>query len=225
MNRIRQSTNPSQWHFVNSVNIPADLASKPSTAAELNTSRWYEGPEILQRMHDDSNEITFNLVDPDSDAEVRSEPLVCKTNLQTPGLGSSRFSRFSNWKKLCGVIARLINVVRGFQHGSKVGWKIFSFEPDPDAIRAASHVIITIVQQEYYVQEIKCLQINLHVRKESKIHSLSPFIGKHESYAGVSLNFSLWNLFNIIRSINRFNTKNEFLFEPSLSTSKKYTLS
>ena len=179
VNRIRQSTNPGQWHFVNSVDNPADLASRPSTAAELSTSRWFEGPKFLQRMHDDSNEITFNLVDPESDVEVRSEPLVCKTNLQTPGLGSSRFSRFSNWKKLCRVIARLINVARGFQHGGKEGWKNFSVEPDPDAIRAASHVIITIVQQEHYVQEVKCLQNNLHVRKESEIHSLSPFIGKH----------------------------------------------
>ena len=114
-------------------------------------------------MHDDSNEITFNLVDPDSDAEVRSELLVCMTNLQTPGLGSSRFSRFSNWKILCRVIARLINVVRGFQHGGKDGWKNFSLDPDSDTIRAASHVIITTVQQEYYVQKVKCVQNKLHV--------------------------------------------------------------
>ena len=73
----------------------------------------------------------------------------------------------------------MIDVVIGFQHGGKGGWKNFSLEPEPDAIRAASHVIITIVQQEYYVQEVKCLQINLRVRKESEIHSLSTFIRKH----------------------------------------------
>ena len=60
---------------------------------------------------------------------------------------------------------------------AKVDGKIL--EPEPDTIRAASHVIITIVQQEYYVQEVKCLQINLRVRKESEIHSLSTFIRKH----------------------------------------------
>ena len=111
--------------------------------------------------------------------KVQSVPGLLSGIVQTPGLGSSRFSRFSNWKKLCRVIARLINVARGVQHGGKEGWKNFRVEPDPDAIRAASHVIITIVLQEHYVQEVKCLQNNLHVRKKSESHSLSPFIGKH----------------------------------------------
>ena len=154
VNRIRHSTSPSQWRYIKSTNNPADLASRPSTAAELGRSRWFEGPEFLQSMHNDINEVAFELVNPDIDAEVRAEPLVCKTNLQTLGLGSSRLSRFSHWRKLCRVIACLISVVRGFQHGGKGGWKKFSLEPDSDAIRAASHVNIATVQQECYAQEV-----------------------------------------------------------------------
>ena len=179
VNRIRESTDPSQWNYINTTNNPADLASRPSTAAELGNSCWFEGPAFLHHKQDDNTDRTFNLVEPDLDVEVRAEPAVYKTTLQSGGLGSHRFIRFSNWLKLCKVIARLIQVARGFQHNSRGGWKSFSLEPETETIQAASHVILATVQMESYPQEIKCMQSIQRINKESILRSLAPFIGRH----------------------------------------------
>ena len=181
VNRIRQSTSPTQWHYVNTADNPADLASRPSSASNLKTSNWFEGPAFLKQNPESSKEEVnqeFDLVEPAADSEVRPEPSVFKTALQPHGLGSHRFERFSNWRRLCKTIASLIQVARGFQNGGKGGWKQFSLQPDTGTLQSASHVIFATVQRESYSQELKCLQNSQHIEKGNAIRSLAPFIGR-----------------------------------------------
>lgn len=44
---IRQSTDSSQWFYVQSKDNPADHASRGLSASELQTSTWFTGPTIV----------------------------------------------------------------------------------------------------------------------------------------------------------------------------------
>ena len=45
---LLKNTVPDQWKYVTSANNPADLASRPHTALELNRTIWFCGPEFLK---------------------------------------------------------------------------------------------------------------------------------------------------------------------------------
>eukprot|EP00794_Sanderia_malayensis_P004932 gene4932-5579_t len=129
--RIRQSTSPTQWNYVNTASNPADLASRPSTAVELSASNWFEGPAFLKQecMNPEKDSEQPQLIDPEKDVEVRPESTTFMTGVQSSGLGSHRFSRFSNWGRLRATIARLIQVARAFKNHRKEGWETSVFHP------------------------------------------------------------------------------------------------
>lgn len=68
--RIRKSTRPEQWHYISSQNPH----SHSVPASDLKDSTWISGPAFLSRPESECNKDnqTFNLIDPDSDVEVRS---------------------------------------------------------------------------------------------------------------------------------------------------------
>lgn len=71
--RIRRSSQPEQWHYVPTDQNPADHASRSVPAGHLTLSTWLTGPAFLSstaRSRPD-DEASFNLVDPESDAEIR----------------------------------------------------------------------------------------------------------------------------------------------------------
>eukprot|EP00794_Sanderia_malayensis_P004327 gene4327-4900_t len=180
VSRIRQSTHPNQWNYVHTSDNPADLATRPNSATELSASNWFEGPAFLNQTSDshDSIEKEFSLVEPNADIEVYPEATTLMTNLERLHLGSHRFSRFSNWKRLERTIAKLIQVARGFQNGNKGGWKRFQEPPETSTLQSAMCVILSVIQKEGFSQEMKCLQNNQHVSKKSSLRSLSPIIGE-----------------------------------------------
>ncbi len=47
--RIRKSTNPEQWHYIAISQNPADHATRPVPAAELQKTNWFSGPALLRQ--------------------------------------------------------------------------------------------------------------------------------------------------------------------------------
>lgn len=86
---IRKFLSPEQWHYVPTIQNPADVATRSVTAVLLSNTSWLTGPKfLLQPTKEDAPvETTYDLIDPDSDAEVRSHLMAC-TNAN---LGSQRF--------------------------------------------------------------------------------------------------------------------------------------
>ncbi|XP_053577874.1 uncharacterized protein LOC128667035 [Bombina bombina] len=126
--RIRKSTNPDQWHYINTSQNPADHGTRPIQAAHLKHTNWFSGPDFLHQADtsDQSEAEVFDLIEPDSDSEIRPEVTALITEVYERQLDSHRFLRFSKWKSLVRGIATLIHIAKSFssstQKESCTGW-------------------------------------------------------------------------------------------------------
>ncbi|XP_071368507.1 uncharacterized protein [Centroberyx affinis] len=169
--RIRKSTRPEQWHFINTEHNPADHGTRPVPAALLKDTNWFSGPAIL-RKHDrnaPSQPESFEIVEPDSDAEVRPLIATFATKASEMSLGSHRFKRFSSWKLLTRGITKLIQKVKSCSGAPEAGTQ------KADEFMQARTVIIRSVQQEVFKEEIKSLSKG-EVSKRSPLRKLNPIL-------------------------------------------------
>lgn len=65
-----------------------------SIAADTN---WLTGPDFLSGKPPAENQPQFDLVEPESDSEIRSQATVLVTEATQRRLGTERFERFSKW--------------------------------------------------------------------------------------------------------------------------------
>ena len=108
--RIRRSLAPHQWKYVATNLNPSDPATRSIEASKLKESTWHRGPKFL------NNSLTTVTDDRDTDAEIFSDDPEVRKDLNVSAthvevcstIGSERFSRFSEWSKLQGAIAKLI---------------------------------------------------------------------------------------------------------------------
>ena len=49
VSRIRNSSQPEQWHFVSTEHHPADHGTRPVQAALLGDTNWFSGPSFLEK--------------------------------------------------------------------------------------------------------------------------------------------------------------------------------
>lgn len=69
--RIRKFSSPEQWHYVPTNQNPADVATRSVPAALLPNTSWLTGPKfLLLPAKDTPVETSYNLVDPEFDAEI-----------------------------------------------------------------------------------------------------------------------------------------------------------
>lgn len=110
--QIRSVTDPSQWNYVNSINNPADIASRGSTPIELGRSSWFSGPDFLWK-----TEIDFRKDNPDTSHILLNDPEVRKakvfsTSTSLPSQSSilQSLEYFSSWSRAKRVIAMCLNL-------------------------------------------------------------------------------------------------------------------
>ena len=105
VDRIHNSTTPSQWNYVVTSKNPADVGTRYTLGDTADKEQvWLRGYPEHSVPDDDVTEIMdeFPLVCPDSDREIR--PCVMKTDVRTR-LGCKRFESYSSWKRLVSSIA------------------------------------------------------------------------------------------------------------------------
>lgn len=79
--RIRQSTESKQWRYVPTDDNPADHASRSVQAQLLTKTNWFTGPAFLYKSPTASDQHqTFELVEPDSDVDIRPQVRSCITS-------------------------------------------------------------------------------------------------------------------------------------------------
>lgn len=80
--RIRKSSHSNQWCYINTEENPADHGTRPLSAAALRATNWFSGPSMLVKSQPDSIAQTiFDLVQPDTDEEIRPEVTTLSTNV------------------------------------------------------------------------------------------------------------------------------------------------
>nr|XP_043906906.1 uncharacterized protein LOC122785246 [Solea senegalensis] len=145
---IRENTKPSQWHYVDTAQNPADHASRGLHAADISSAGWLSGPKFLweQEVFRTPSPPTELLV---GDPEVKVlQVFATQVNDQRNIL--SRLSRFSTWTMLVKVVARI----------KRLGSKLKNHSDLVTVVerREAAEVVIKLVQQQAFPQELKVLQ-------------------------------------------------------------------
>ena len=165
VSRILKVSRPSQWKYVSTDQNPADIGTRGISSKSLQRSVWLQPPPgVLCKSNDN---VEYELVEADSDAEVRSISCL-KTDTQVT-LGVDRFSRFSKWSSLVSGILYLVQFVR-----RKKG--IPSNEPSTMDVQSVESFIIRSVQLEKFPNEYRALQNKDAVPKQSDLSSLNPFM-------------------------------------------------
>ena len=177
--RIRQSSHPSQWRYVPSEDNPADHASRSVPSSQLQGTSWLTGPRFLLESESPSPEDThFDLIEPTSDAELRPEVSAFVTKVSGEKLDITRFERFSSWCRLTRAVARLLHVTRSFHKQTDdsvcAGWHFCKKGLTTAELTKAEYVIIKAVQREVYSEEIECIENNKDLPVSSSLRKLHP---------------------------------------------------
>lgn len=169
--RIRKSSHPNQWHYISTSHNPADHGSRSVPATLLKDTNWFSGPPFLTKPELDESpqpEI-FDLLHPESDAEIHPQVSTYATKVTGGGIGSYQFSRFSSWKSLTHATVRLIQRARAYSkntdHKQRMG-----------ELPQAKLIILRSVQQDFFKQEIKSLSKGEEISRHSSVRSLDPII-------------------------------------------------
>ncbi|XP_048759484.2 uncharacterized protein LOC125669080 [Ostrea edulis] len=173
VSRIRSSSNPDQWHYVPTDQNPADLATRGLKPFMLRDSLWLKRPSFLFQ-EGQSQKQDFNLIQPDSDQEIRPEVQNLKvTTAPTTGLDTKRFARFTDWRTLLTVIRLIKQVLRNMcSKTSSDRNQCNPFVSNEEAER----VFLREVQKEAYGIEISLIQDGKPLPRYSTLLPLHPVL-------------------------------------------------
>lgn len=178
--RIRQTTTPDQWCYVSTDDNPADHASRSVPASQLAHTTWFTGPNFLRQPSPPDKDTTqaFELVNPESDVEIRPEVSTFLTQGKNKGLTTTRFERFSSMRSLTRAVTLLIHVARAYKYKSSQckGWHYCNIPHTPEELSQARHVIVRAAQQEVYSKEFATLELGQAVAKDSSLQKLRPVL-------------------------------------------------
>lgn len=165
---IRDKTDPNNWHYVDTAQNPADLASRGLRAADLPSAGWLSGPKFLwePKVLSGTKTSTELLV---SDPELKSVH-VSAIEVSEHADILSRLERFSTWTTLIKVVARIKRL------GSKL--KHVDLVSVAERNRAAEE-IFKLLQQQAFPSELKVLQKKARgasLPKSSPLFSLDPIL-------------------------------------------------
>lgn len=192
---IREATETDQWRYVNTINNPADEASRGLTAQEFGKGKWLKGPDFLCLPPTEWPELNLNSSVPADDPEVKRERKVnAITTYDSPT--SHLIHYYSSWKKLKTSVAwwlelkeRLLflshkrkeheakqnNNERKEPKGSQP--RLGKSSLTPERLEEAEMAIIQFVQSHRFSNEFASLKQDLKtVSQDSPLYRLDPFI-------------------------------------------------
>ncbi|KAM7373874.1 hypothetical protein PAMP_006564 [Pampus punctatissimus] len=178
--RIRQSSEPEQWHYVRTEENPADHASRSLSASHLAQSSWFTGPSFLYQPSAKTTQTSemFELIEPENDPEIRPQVHTYTTHLEEPVLNPDRFQCFSTFTSLLRAVVFLIHMARSYKHSNKngrcSGWHICHLPRTAEEMAQAKDVVLKAAQWSAFAKELSALQANKVMPTNSPLHKLSP---------------------------------------------------
>ncbi|XP_056597979.1 uncharacterized protein LOC130433119 [Triplophysa dalaica] len=143
--RIRETSDPAQWYYVDSDSNPADHASRGLSVSELISSNWFTGPKFLWE-----REIVTSESDPEllvGDPEVKVTQ-VLQTKLEKEEQFLDRFSRFSKWHTALKVVARIQQLAKGNKFPKPI---------NVEDLKKAGVALIKLAQKDAFEKEMETL--------------------------------------------------------------------
>ncbi|XP_038077337.1 uncharacterized protein LOC119745185 [Patiria miniata] len=178
-NRVHKVLNfsrPCQWMYVPTGKNPADCGTRPIATQSLKHSSWLEGPQQQVPVPTEVTSSEFPLVNPEDDIEIRREVKiqVTKTKLEPANL-VSRADRFSTWTSLIRAFSLLVHVARSFSTRNE---QTQSHVKDVKLKRDVQTMMVRMVQEQFYHQELICLREGTPLPRGSPLLDLSPMLNQ-----------------------------------------------
>ncbi|XP_057709746.1 uncharacterized protein LOC130927761 [Corythoichthys intestinalis] len=170
--RIKQSTESTQWSYVVSEENPADHASRGLTAEQLQRSNWFTGPALLWQKVVPSVEVKVGELSV-CDPEVKNvQVLNTQANEQRSLL--DRLCKFSNWSRMIKAIARLKRFLKDKKNPRKGSSQASTLQDRKEA----EVLILKLVQDTAFSHVMQSLKHSKTMQTEDKVnklHKLCPF--------------------------------------------------
>ena len=168
---IHKSSSSSDWHYINTKDNPADLASRPQHPDDLMKSRWLEGPEFLWQLDSPS----WASPSPPLLPEQQIEKKIMKTSVSDSSVISEISHRCSTYKKVINVL----KIVFKMKHHldvtrQRLGHSLAPRKPEPSSHDCETYAIFC-AQSDSYSNE-RLMIVNNKLPENHKISCLSPFI-------------------------------------------------
>ncbi|KAK3087993.1 hypothetical protein FSP39_013221 [Pinctada imbricata] len=162
---IRESTDVSQWHYVESNSNPADHASRGLNIKEMNSSTWFTGPRFLWQDKIESESVCTELQL--GDPEVKNVRTLNVLSDQSANI-VDLFKRVSSWNLLVSVIAR----IQRFSNGIKG-----NDSPSVQERQSAENAIVRLLQQDAFRQTLSTFESRKRIPATDKLYRLNPILG------------------------------------------------
>ena len=175
---IHETTQPSQWRYVNTqLNVADDASRGLSAEALVNNKRWREGPDFLWKTEDHWPRLPVpSITVDDDDLELKKEAKTFTTHSSnTADTPLDRMiERFSSWFKLKKQVAWTLRyrsklVCASRRRKEKQEVTLSAERPQPlttDEIQQAETEILKYVQR-------RCFADEMSLKKSSKLHKLN----------------------------------------------------
>ena len=200
---IQELTKPYQWDHISGQENPADISSRGLTAQQVTETRWFQGPEFLQKYKSEWNMQRFEYDLPTNDPEVKGEKKhsIITTDIQNDpncveiktlmtahnrsegilkveeaGMENPMdilVCHFSSWYRLKRAVSWLLRLKDIL---IKKEYLDHSKRLTVSDMKRAELTIIKFAQDLHYQKEIDRLKNGKHVNKSSSIRKLSPII-------------------------------------------------
>ncbi|XP_028656694.1 uncharacterized protein LOC114650672 [Erpetoichthys calabaricus] len=179
---VNNRVQPEQWHYVPTDQNPADHGSRSISASMLSSSTWITGPRFLRlplkKIPEEQNK--FDLINPESDVDIRPEVISLSTYASESHLSSKRWERFSRWSSLVKAVAHLCHIADCFGNRKQaegcLGWHICKKGISDGSLVKAESLIIRSVQHEVYSKELRCIRAKSDLPSQSSLIKLNPII-------------------------------------------------
>ena len=195
--QIRNRTEVTEWHYVQTKTNPADLSSRGVTADELVTSQlWWKGPPFLAST-DVLPLLTEALPIPDGDPEVKEvkKGTVHSSTAKVPKYAdlSTRLEYFSNWHRARKAVALCRRYVKILKNRS-MKQKVTVDQPTVADICEAEKILLRAEQQKHLPECYKSLKLTgayptdrcdvkqrrNNMKHVTNLYRLDPYLGTDE---------------------------------------------
>ncbi|XP_067945353.1 uncharacterized protein [Watersipora subatra] len=167
--RIRDSTDPTDWRYVCTEENPADLASRGEEIQNIPSS-WLNGPSFLNqpdfRPTPQSTIYTLNNEDP----EIRKVFIHTTTTRILENRLVDNLEKWSSWIKITKIVSNIVIFITACQKT-----KLTDSSPQSKLI---FNMIVKLVQQHYFANELLLLKGKARLPKSTTLSSLDPFLDK-----------------------------------------------
>lgn len=168
---IKSSSIVENWHYIQSSENPADLASRGIMTSEVSKiERWFNGPSFLWKHEETWDRKTEHLPIESNDPELKK---VNATRQPIENRFVTLTQRISSWSKLRRITAWILRFITASKRKKGVDYQ---HELTTEETNTAGQTIIRLIQEVEFKHEMTTIKSISSIGSSNRLASLNPFV-------------------------------------------------